>query len=400
MKAQLPLRPNEELLLQTVRAAPDPVRLGALLARTDFDWRPFWTLAGDQHVQPLVARVLADSRLACMLPDEARETMTAVRRQTTLHNMSTDAELNRIGAILAAAAIPFAPLKGTQLTRRLFGGLDARRCGDIDILVAESHWQAAHTLLTGAGYQPAAEVRPGVESHAFHGVPLVRVGNGQAFIVELHRKLTDPRFVTIDYRELWQRLEPAESGPPGQMELPAADLLVFLAIHAPKHSTGILRLLADIDHLIAREADRLDWQSVIRLARDWHADTILACVLQLATALLETPVPDDAIQALRPARWKRVTIPFLVGPETILHPPAAAHLRAKRFRIAYCLMLQRSGRELRSYWHYIMMPPSLRPEHALARVSLAIRQPLDGLAWTALTLASATRDRVRSRAPT
>jgi hypothetical protein len=396
MKDQLHLRPNETLLLQAVRAAPDLDRLSALLARPDADWRSFWTLAGDQHVQPLVARILADSQLACKLPVEARETMKAVRRQTTLHNLAIDAELNRISETLAAAGIPFAPLKGTQLARRLFGALDARRCGDIDILVAERQWPAAHALLTGSGYQPAAEVRPGVELHAFHGVPLVRVANGQAFIVELHRQLTDPRFVTIDYPTLWERMQ---LGSTGRLELPAAELLVFLAIHAPKHSTGILRLLVDIDHLIVNESERIDWQGVVDLARNWNADTILAFVLRLATALLDTPVPDEVRQQLRPPHWKHVTVPFLVGPETVLRPPAAAHLRAKRFRIAYCLMLRRGGRELRSYWHYIMMPPGLQPSNPLARVSLSVRRPLDGLAWTTLALASATRDRVRPRAP-
>jgi hypothetical protein len=397
MSATPDIQFNEELLLQTVRAAPDLARIRELLERPAFDWESFWTLAANQHVQPLDGRVLADPIVSAALPVEARSAIKAARLQTTLNNMSIHAELEAIGALLGQHGIPTVPLKGTHLAQRLFCSLDARRCGDIDILVPERDWDTAHQLLRDFGYQPAATVNPGIERHAFHGVPLMRTSTGRAFVVELHRQLTDPRFVTIDYAALWQRVSRDGNQPAEPARLPAAELLVFLAIHAPKHDTGVLRLLVDIDHLIAREGHLLDWHEVVNLARSWHADAMLYFVLSLAASLLSTPVPKDALRAMRPPHWKRAAVPFLVGPQTILRPPMPMHLRANRFRIAYCLMLRRGGREFRSYWHYIMMPPRLPLENPLANIAQAVRRPLDGLVWTALAIGSATRDRVRVR---
>jgi hypothetical protein len=397
--ASLDIRLNEQLLIECVRANPDLARIRELLERPDFVWAPFWTLAGEQHVQPLVGHVLSDSTLPGSLPDEARHATRAARLQTTINNMATHAELDAVVTLLSQHSIPSVTLKGTYLAERLFSSLDARRCGDIDILVPEEDWHTARRLLEDAGYEPAATVNPGVLQHAFHDVPLVRVAHGRAFIVELHRQLTDPRSVTIDYQNLWQRVanEGVRSG--NLVGLPPAELLVFLAIHAPKHDTGVMRLLADIDHLISREEELLDWQYAVALARTWHADAILYFVLTLSASLLRTPVPDDVLDAIRPPRWKRALVPLLAGPNAILRPPMPVHLRANRFKIAHCLMLRRGKRVLRSYWRSIMMPPAHTPDSPLAGAAQAVSRPVEGLIWTALAFGSAMRDRLRIGGP-
>lgn len=400
MQDRLAIQIGEDLLIQCARATPDHDAIRDLLARPEFEWDQFWSLAASQHIQPLVAHVLACPTLGDVLPPDARSATKAARLQTTLNNMAIHAELQAIGARLNQHGIPVVPLKGTHLAQRIFSSLDARRCGDIDILVPEGQWDTAHQLLVEAGYRPAGTVNPGVKRHAFHGVPLVRVAHGRAFVVELHRQLTDPRCLTIDYTALWERIAAAECEPGQLPGLPTEELLVFLAIHAPKHDTGVLRLFADIDHLIAREGESIDWDNVVNIANDWHASAMLYFVLTLARSLLSTPASEEALRRLRPPGWKRVIVPLLVDTHAILRPPMPAHLRANRFRIAYCLMLQHGGRVLQSYWHYIMMPPRRTPETPLVSATQTIRRPFGGIAWTVLAVGSALRDRVRLRTPT
>ena len=388
-------RLRETLLLTCVRAHPDADGIQAVLGHPRFDWASFWAMAMSQHVEPLVARVLSDARLSASLPAEARGAIKTTRLQATINNMAIHAELEAIGAHLHTHGVPVVPLKGTHLAQRVFGSLDARRCGDIDILVPEDAWETAHRLLGKAGYQPVANVKPGVGQHAFHDVPLVRTSNGRAFVVELHRQLSDPRFVTIDYCGLWHRTMQSANRQDNLWPMTSEEFLVFLAIHASKHDTGVLRLIADIDHLIAAEGDWINWHDVITIARAWHADTILFFVLTLTLSLLSTPVPEAVLRQLQPAWWKRRVVPYLVGPRAIIEPPMPLHLRANRFRIAYCLMLRHDTRELRSYWHYIMMPPRTVPKGQLAGLLLSSRRPLDGIIWTALAVGSAARDRVR-----
>src|SRR5687768_2033274 len=100
MSHQLNVQINEDLLLECVRARLDLAVIRELLERPDFDWDSFWSYAEDQHVQPLVARVLSDSALAAVLPAGAQQAVKVARVQMTISNMALRVELQTIGDLL------------------------------------------------------------------------------------------------------------------------------------------------------------------------------------------------------------------------------------------------------------------------------------------------------------
>jgi hypothetical protein len=359
--------------------------LQVVLASGHIDWSAFWECAQRQHVAPLVAWTLDHPVLKGVVPDDVRQVAKGIRLQTLLYNMAVHTELERIAELLSAQAIPVIPLKGTSLARRLFGDISARRCGDIDILVPEWQREVASLLLAQAGYEPIQAARPGVKRHMFHGVPLTRRASGVTFRVELHWGLSDSRFVTVDLDALWERVL-AGHGPVGSETtlhlLPAEELLLFLALHLPKHDFALLRLLADIHHLVLQEGETIDWAYLVALAERWQADDLLYFALTAVSTILPTPLPGDVLSQLRPARWKRLAIERLTGVDVLLHPPTNERLRVSRFRIAYCLMLQPIGRSLHAYAHYILLPPIDQPRN-VARVALSfLERPFAGIART------------------
>jgi hypothetical protein len=384
--ASLELTPVERLLLACCRAAPDPAAMRQALHAAGLDWAAFWELARRQEVQPLVARALARSGLLGDLPAPASSDVEAARIETTARNLAARAELEAIAAALGARGVPVMPLKGVALALRIFGGLDARRCGDIDILVREEDWEVARRALQERGYRPLDTTRPRIREHPFHDVPLIRSAGGRGFVVELHHQLTDRRFARIDHAALWRRA--LATGSAGLVEMPAEDLLVFLALHLPKHDAGMLRLIADIDHLIAGGRVSLDWDRVLELAGQWRARTPLYFALAASTALLETPVPEQVRAALRPRAWKRRAITALAGPLAMLRPPAPARQRADRFRLAYCLMLEPASLAVRAYRHYVLAPTAGEAGGFMARRGGELR----GAARTLLALAHANGD--------
>ena len=379
-------------LLRCIAGASDTEVLAAIDA-ADGDWNAVWEQAEEQHVQPLVAQMLLRPSLVPSLPPAVVSQAKAIRLQWAMLNMATHAELERIGRCFAEHGIAVAPLKGTSLAQRLYGDLAGRRCGDIDLLVPLEQRERASDLLADMGYRLREANRPGVKDHPFHGVPLMRVVGRVGFVVELHWNVSDPRFVPVDASQLWQHITANAEVHGGLSQLPVEALLVFLAIHFPKHDRGLLRLLADIHHLIRNEGATIDWAELIALAEQWYADDILAFVLSYARSLLETPVPEWVLERLRPSRPKQGLVRRLTGTERILYPPETEHLRISRFRLAYCAMLRPPWRAMHAYWHYVIVPPVDHDDSSSGVLVDAIRRPLSGLARTALALQASLRCR-------
>ncbi len=393
------MRREEEAILLCVLADRDAAqedRLRSLIGvGGQVEAGSFWSEAAQQQVSPLVARTLSAASVSPHLPASILEEARSVRLQTMFRNMALHTELLKVADALQSEGVPTVPLKGTHLCEYVYGALDARQVGDIDILVPQPQIERAHRVLRRMGYAPAVSVPPGAKEHTFHGVPLVRQGPTVRFVIEPHWELSDSRFVSIDYDNIWKRVLAGENDPASPLlSLPDEEWLLFLSLHLPKHDTGVLRLLADIDRLVRRGTDTLDWACFIALAQEWSATSLAYFALQRSWQLLGTPVPSWVLDRLEPSSFRRAFVGLLAGPFAILRPPASEHLRSNRFRLAYCAMLQPSGRAVRAYWHYLFSRPGMSPGPGSTPAVLAVvRQLARGAAWTGLALASAFSDR-------
>jgi hypothetical protein len=388
----LRLRPEEEAVVLCTLDERNPAqqeRLADLVHGDRLDWQRFWDQASLQQVSPVVARTLTGPSLAEATPGHAIDTAKTVRLQTVGRSLALHSELHRIGSAMRARNIPVTPLKGTHLAERLHHALDGRQSGDIDVLVQESDLEAARAVLRQMGYEWSTGVTAGIEDHPFHGVPFVRHGPTCTFVVELHWGLSDPRFITVDYDQLWRRIL-AQTGSEATLRpLPNEELLVFLALHLPKHDLGVLRLLADIDRLVRLEGATLEWDYVISLAQRWNVAGLLYFALDRSKGFLETPVPGAVIAALRPAAWRRALVGLLAGPQVVVRPPASAHLRSNRSRLAYCAMLSPARRAFDGYFHYLFEPYTFRKAGPLWGPIGKIEGLARGVSWTGWIIASA-----------
>jgi hypothetical protein len=90
---------------------------------------------------------------------------------------------------------------------------------------------------------------------------------------------------------------------PGLYVLDPTDTLFMCLLHASMHSfvrPPGLRLYAEIDR--AARATMLDWNRLLREARDSGAATRISTAMEMAANLMGTPFPDDVREALRPSR--------------------------------------------------------------------------------------------------
>lgn len=383
------------LCIGAVRSANRLDRLRTVLDSYDVNWSTLWDLATKHNLRPLFAHRLNGLAADLSVPTEIIDAIRADRFALTARNMVLQAELERIGLLFTSHGIPAAPLKGTALSKRLFQSMVARGSTDIDILVPQSSYGEARKLVLADGYNPIPVVKPGVRNHPFHGVPLFKLIGGAPLVLELHWNLSDPQFVSIDREALWNRMLSAAE--PGQslFELPAEELLVFLAIHSSKHTEGLLRPLADIDQLLVHEGQQLDWEHVLMIAERWDASDLLYFQLLAVSRLFATPVPYGTMQRLRPQWWKRALVDRIAGPYAIVNPLEKAYLQDSRFRLAHCVMLQPGRRIVRSYWHYVLMPVTDDESDDDRSARARLISPAVGITRTAMVLGASLGEVLR-----
>ncbi len=327
-----------------------------------------WGIAALHQTAPQVARSLTISPLQSSFPSELTEQARAVRLQTAFYNLASHAELKQIGGRLGERGIPVVPLKGTHLAKRLYDGMDGRRVGDIDIIVPESHLEEARATLREMGYG-TIDTEHG-RDHPFHGAPFLRRGASHPFVVELHWKLSDPRFLTVDYGRFWERVLANRSAGP-LSPLPAEESLVFLAHHMCKTPTGTLRLLADIDRLVRKEGPSMDWSSMMELAHSWSAAWQVYSALDRSRRLFGTSVPDWVLDRLRPPAWRRAIMELMVGPLAILRPPTSENLLDSEFMLGYSAMIGPIRRTLEAI-HYFVFRTTRHEQRTLLSTALSL----------------------------
>ena len=288
-----------------MRAAPDPV-LRALLRGDDSvgadaaAWRRAVAAARAEHLGAWLLRRLADTATAISddLRDELRGALRDANMGLTARTLALSAELATILRALEKAGIACAPLRGIALAERLYDDVCARPAGDIDLLVHRADLDAVETTLAALGYR-AVDRRAGFAREFSYTLEMARDAHG-GVVVEPHWTLAYPPFAdALDMARVWARCRRGRvAGQPALM-LASEALLLNLCLHLVHKAPDVpLLWLLDVDRLVRREADAIDWGELCMLARGARVGSQAAVALHAAATLLDTPVPPVVIAAL------------------------------------------------------------------------------------------------------
>lgn len=270
-------------------------------------WSRFRALATEQRVRPLVREALREHGGAFAVPEPVSRALDGQCRRIAARILHRQAELVQITQALAASGIPVVVLKGACLANLVYRDVALREMNDLDLLVRRQDLKAAVDVVVSRGYQPIRPSFAEVDARARqHVVPLVK---GMA-TVEIHWNVTLPgQPFTIDPAELWSRAVPQVIGGVGALRLGLEDLLLHVCLHASYHhrfECG-LRPACDVDAIIRRYRDDLDWEAVRERCERWRWSKGVYLVLALAHGLVGADVPSDALSRL----------PVLNGPDAV-----------------------------------------------------------------------------------
>ena len=302
-------------LLALAGGGPDEADMGAVAALGDCEagWERVARAAVYNRVAPLAYGHLRESGLSRSVPRNALRVLESAYFRSLAGAVATRDPLAAVLRRFHEAGVPAIVLRGLALGERVYGDPALRPFFDTDLLVQTHAVPRAKRLLLDVGYHiEPHDVDPRYfEKHHLH---LVFAG---PTTVELHWAL-DHKYTpyAIDSAEVFVAASPGELAGAPAWWLSEEDLLLTLCVHLVKHcyyarylpsgtdclrhvlADGFLVWFADVDALVRRSGDTLDWEAVLDRARRWQISPVVSVALGLAVRWLHTPVPDEVLDAV------------------------------------------------------------------------------------------------------
>jgi hypothetical protein len=293
-----PRTPEAELILAASRVDPDDASRSRLqdCASRPLDWRRALRLAARAGVSGLVYWNLRRFAETAIPPAVVSEWKTRFEANA-LNNLSLTGVLLQIVRRLQAGGIRAIPFKGPTLASLAYGNLALREFGDVDLLVEESEFDRAATVLQSFGFRPGLELSENCRRAYRRSIGQEPFVNERSELVELHDRLT-PRGFRFDLSpETFRgRLQTVSVLGHELDTLPTEELLLFLSAHAAKHAWHSLSQVVDIAELL-RSAPQVQWDRLRDEARRVRGERMLQLALLMARELLDAPVPAEMTAA-------------------------------------------------------------------------------------------------------
>jgi hypothetical protein len=272
------------------------------------DWDTLAHKAHSEGVGPLLYRKLSRSGRFSSLSEETQNFLHLMYASTCIKNQILFKELESLACSLNQAGIEVVALKGVCFALTVYPEIGLRPMGDIDLLVPKAKLAEAVEIAKSLGYvKSLPEASPGLNEFLSHHVFLQKSG-AQDVILELHDRLTGEEAfsyaVPVDW--FWEQTEPLKPLNSSMtfesllMLTPEAQVL-YAASHAMLQHGGQnspLRWFYDIDLLIRRYHERMDWGLLLSQAKVFEWSSALDAFLSQTIAYFDTPILDRVCASL------------------------------------------------------------------------------------------------------
>lgn len=325
--------------------ASSPLRVEVLAAL--FDAAPL------HGVLPAVARnlcaladregrgVFADATAEDYLRDQLAECERSLSAQRAFQDVLIR-ESHTLGEALAAAAIPFAMVKGEVFARRLYPTIDDRPFGDLDVLVRADDLDRAGPVLAGLGYRRTTSAQRGAVGSRLDEWML---DPDQRVVVELQSDLVrSPTFgaaLTLTYDELMA----VGDGDPED----ACALLLVAAMHgAAIHQFERLQHVVDVLQAVRGSAGPIPIDRLKEGARLTGSTLPVQAALDLTAAIFREPAARELAGSLAPSPWRGLRQRLITGTVLVRARSRGKKLDAWRRRMVRSFIRNAGRRERRS----------------------------------------------------
>lgn len=285
-------------------------------ARSVSDWDNAVSISASHCILPQVMRVVSDLKGTGIVPEGVVSRLRDLTHTDVALQARLRIALKEMLPVIRENGAEVIVLKGPAIAQLLYERPGERTYKDLDLLCREEDYGKVWEALTSLGYRttagptlPArkAEQETHFERKFHHPDGLARVDvHPDAMKLGVRPRHAD---------DLWKRAVPTMLEGEPTWVLSPDDQLLTLCVHLHRH--GFIRLIwfKDIDLLLRRHGDDLDWDMIRADARAEGSESSLWYSLMLTRKLLGTPLAPETEKSFRPNPLIRLAY-HLIWPES------------------------------------------------------------------------------------
>lgn len=277
------------------------------------DWDRVMELAAANGVAAFTQRAMQQFENDSVVPAGDLNRLSTIVATQTARNLELRLTLERLLRLTANANIPLIVLKGAAVAHSMYERPILRPSEDVDVLCRDGDFDRLHSLMVTNGF--AAEDTGGHSEDKCSPLETsferhYRDDSSKA-LIEVHVDGVKLGVKPVHSESIWERAVEVEIGAETALSLSFSDMAFMLSVHLHRHGFNRLIWFKDIDLLLRRFGDRIDWDLVIEQARDEGAASSLWLTLDYLQRLMGTPVPEAVMAEVRPGLltrfgWRRV----------------------------------------------------------------------------------------------
>ena len=303
--------PEGAALLSLLRASLSATPAALENLPSPLDWNFLQRLARHHRLEPLLSYGLRRLHFDG-IPVGLRAEWDERRRTAMATALYYQAALREIAAAFEDRRVPFILLKGEALSKALYPHDGLRPYGDIDLLIHPEAYETAKAVLTDLGFRLRQPAKEAEKRQLFGEIEFDKEGP-ILVTVDLH---WDTLMASWEPRSLfseqgtWASVDQIRLGNRALPVLKGEALLLYLCVHfAFHHIFDGLLLLCDLFLVLRRDAERIDWDSLVATATRCQCRHALYYSLFFVNTLMAALVPSGILDRLRPPIVIRALMP-------------------------------------------------------------------------------------------
>lgn len=308
---------NEQLLLKYCAKVSNG-NIDQLILEKRLNWKYIIEKGQDNSIAPLLYYNL--SKYQGKIPCDTFLNLKNTFDNTKRNNLLLYQELHKIILCFRETKIPFILLKGIDLAKRIYPDISLRPMTDIDILIKKEDLPRIEKALMPLNYLMYPNYYKVLDKPASPYLNAVVCKKLTVPFISLHfhwHIISNTFFPfygyisSLDIEKIWRNAETAEIDGLGVLRMDHNDLLFFLSLHGFKHFFNSLIYLSDIDALLTKYRERLDWQKIIRDAFEFNLDRPLYFCLYFTKEILKTNISVNILNKLKPKKINFIEKKFI-----------------------------------------------------------------------------------------